>query len=150
MLVCNKCGKVIEDYELGTTKQCHGLSSLGQAFEEELNELCTCGGEFVEATECKSCGVWYDNAELHGVCEYCMQEYELVDIALEMGDCDLSTVEGINGFVTSVLSVKEINKILKKWVEENFIDHSKPVKDYLYNDKMEFSEFIINSERGCK
>ena len=127
MFVCKKCGKLIEDCEFPVVKQCHGYTSLGQPLTEDIEGRCSCGGEFVEAEKCKICGEWFDNRELHGVCESCLSNYETVGVALAIGKENTESVEGINGFVKSVLSAEQINKILTKWVEENFTDHSKYV-----------------------
>ena len=140
MFVCKKCGNLVE--QIPTTKQCHGHTSLGQRLEETVDCLCHCGGEFVEATECKVCGEWFDNSDMNNVCEVCIEEYETVGEALEIGAENTESVEGINGFVANVLSVEQINKILTKWVEENFIDHSTEVIKYCEEDKLYFSEWI--------
>jgi hypothetical protein len=139
MLVCDKCGTLVEAHELPFVTEAHG--------ERHKNTVCTCGGEFVEATKCDICGKWFDNTELHGVCEVCMDEDETVGTALAIGEYSTEKVDGINGFIADVLSVEQINKILTKWVEENFTDHSKAVKDYLYADKMAYSEFLENKYR---
>ena len=141
MLVCNVCGDVIEDYEIPTRTQCHGHTSLGQELLETIDGNCSCGGEYVEATQCKICGEWFDNEEMHGICECCLEEFETVPVALEMGKEYTEEVE-INGFVANALSNEQINKILVKWVSENIIDHSKEVVKYCNEDKEYFSEWI--------
>lgn len=143
MLICNCCGNLIEDYELKKTYQCHGYTSLGQPLEEEIDECCSCGGEYVRASKCKICGEWFDNEDLYGICEGCLEEYETVGTALEIGENDTTSVE-INGFVASVLSAEQINKILAKWVEENFTDHSRDVVKYCEEDKAYFSDYLAD------
>lgn len=134
MLVCNKCGRIVDESELGYATEAHG--------ERHLNTVCRCGGEYIEANKCAVCGEWFDNTDLHGVCEGCLYEDETVGTALEIGAYSLQKVDGINGFIADVLSVHQMNKILTKWVEENFTDHSKAVKDYLYADKSAYSEYL--------
>lgn len=146
MFVCKNCGKLIEDYELPTAKQCHGYTSLGQPLTETIDGLCSCGGEFTEATQCEICGEWFDNTELDGVCEVCLEEYETVGTALEIGAENPETIEGINGFIKSVLSVEQMNKILTKWVEENFIDHSNAVVKYCEEDMPYYSDWVKNKQ----
>ena len=144
MYICNRCGELIQDDELGTTTQCHGYSSLGQPYIEVCDDdRCNCGGRFVEATKCKVCGEWYDSNDYdYDVCEVCTEEYQTVGDALEYGAEDTTDVE-INGFVASVLSEEQINRILIKWVEENFVDHSKDVIAYCEEDKLCFTEYLI-------
>jgi hypothetical protein len=134
MLVCNHCGKIIEESELGYGYEPHG---------ERTPDCCSCGGDFIEATQCKICGEWFDGSDLHGVCEACLEENETVGEALEYGKERTEDVR-INGFVANVLSVEHINKILEKWVEENFIDHGTPTRRYLENDVSEYSEYLID------
>lgn len=140
MYVCNKCGELRSENELRYVTESHG--------ERHLDMVCRCGGEFIPATKCKVCGEWFDNTELHGVCENCFDKNDTVGTALELGDCALEKIDGINGFIADVLTVEQINKILTKWVEENFVDHSKAVKDYLYCDKESYSEFLEEKYKG--
>lgn len=133
MLVCNKCGKLRESSELGYAIESHG--------ERHLDTNCSCGGDFIPATQCKLCGKWFDDTDLNGVCEVCLEEHETVGTALEMGDTS-RTMVAVNGFIAEVLDEEQINKILTKWVEENFVDHSKSVVDYCEYDKSCFSEFV--------
>lgn len=143
MFVCNHCGELRENLE--TIKQNCGHTSLGASIDETLTiDECKCGGKFVEATECKVCGEWFDNSEMNNVCEVCFDEYETVGEALEIGAENTESIEGINGFVASVLSAEQINKILTKWVEENFTDHSEDVVKYCEEDKFYFSDYLAD------
>lgn len=147
MFVCNCCGKLVE--ELTVSREIHGHTDLGAPLEERVvDERCSCGGDFVEAERCKVCGEWFDNTNLNGVCEVCIEDNELVGTALEIGNENPEMVEGINGFVASILSVEQINQILSKWVEENFIDHSKEVVKYCEEDKFYFSDYLADKHRG--
>ena len=137
MLVCNKCGKIRESRELGYAIESHG--------ERHLDTNCSCGGDFIPATRCSLCGKWFDGTDLHGVCEVCLDDNETVGTALAIGSVNTEQVK-INGFIATVLSQGQIDKILTKWVEENFTDHSKPVVDYLEDDKSYFSEYLENME----
>jgi hypothetical protein len=133
MLVCDRCGTVVEHCDLPYVTEMHG--------ERHKNTVCTCGGEFIPARQCKLCGTWFDNTDLHGICEGCLSEEETVGNALELGSYSQEKVS-INGFIAEVLTPKQINKILTKWVEENFVDHSKAVVDYLEGDMSAFAEFL--------
>lgn len=133
MLVCNKCGKLRESSELGYAIESHG--------ERHLDTDCSCGGDFIPATQCKICGRWFDDTDLHGVCEVCLEEHETVGVALEIGDANRENVE-INSFIASILNPDRINRILEKWVEEHYTDHSDAVIDYLEADMSAFAEFL--------
>jgi hypothetical protein len=138
--VCNLCGHIKDEKDLKTVVEAHG--------EKHLDYTCDCchRGEYVEATKCSVCGELFDNTELHGVCEGCLEKYETVGVALEIGEDCPESVE-INGFIAKVLSKEHIGKILTKWVEENFVDHGKPVVDFLEADKSQFSEYVENREK---
>jgi hypothetical protein len=142
MYICNLCGELVE--EVPTEVQCHGYTSLGQPINEVIDSHCHCGGEFVEAKQCEICGEWFDNTELNGVCEVCLEEHETVEEALNFGDENEVEISGINGAVAFLLSAEQINKILKKWVEENFVDHSKDIIEYCEDDFCEFSEYLAD------
>lgn len=137
MLVCNKCGALKYESELGYVTESHG--------ERHLDYSCKCGGEYIEATECKVCGSRFDNTNLYGVCECCLEEHETVGTALEIGDNNRELI-AINSFISSVLTEDEINAILEKYVEEHFTDHCRKVVDYLEDDKSFFSEWIKSKE----
>ena len=133
MLVCNKCGKIVDESELGYVTEPHG--------ERHLNTVCRCGGDFIPATQCSICGKWFDNTELHGVCEGCLSDYETVETAIEIGEKNLEKRE-INGFFANILTTEMINFIIAKWVTENYVDHSKAVVEYLEDDVAYFSGFL--------
>jgi hypothetical protein len=73
-----------------------------------------------------------------------LEDYETVGEALEIGAKNLVSVDGINGAVASMLPVEQINAILIKFVEENFIDHSNTVVKYCEEDKGYFSEYLAD------
>jgi hypothetical protein len=73
-----------------------------------------------------------------------LEDYETVGEALEIGAKNLVSVDGINGAVASMLPVEQINAILIKFVEENFIDHSNAVVKYCEEDKGYFSEYLAD------
>lgn len=133
MLVCTHCGATKRTEELKFVYEPHG--------EKHLNYNCRCGGEFIKATECKVCGKWFDNTELHGVCEGCLEEYETVETAIAIGSYSTEKRE-INGFFADILTTEMINDILGKYVEEHYTDHSKAVVDYLEADKSAYSEYL--------
>ena len=139
MLVCNKCGKLRESSELGYAVESHG--------ERHLDTNCSCGGDFIPATQCKICGKWFDDTDLNGVCEVCLEEHETVGVALEIGDANRENVE-INSFIASILNPDRINHILEKYVEEHYTDGCREVRDSLDADKSCFSEWVV--EKAAK
>lgn len=138
--ICEKCKSVVEDWEIG-----YHIESYGERLR---NDTCDCGGDLIPAKECKICGEIFNAEDLIGkVCEGCIEEHETIKNVLNAGDNDTQSVE-INGFVASVLTEKQINEILVKWVEENFTDHSVEVVKYCKQDELWFSEFLEEKYGG--
>ena len=138
MYMCERCGCLVE--EIPTDFECRGYSSLGDRFEEEVDGRCECGGEFGEAIQCPICGEWGLEND-YGVCDECFKEHETVENALGLGEYNTESVE-INEFIAKVLGEEQINKILAKWVEENFVDHSAQVVDYCREDRYAFADYL--------
>lgn len=141
MLVCTHCGALKEEEALRYVTESHG--------ERHLDYTCSCGGTFVEATKCEVCGEWFDNRELDGVCEVCLEEHETTGDALAIGAENTTSVE-INGFIAYALDPVVINEILTKWVEENITDHSRVVVDYCEDDKPWFADYVKEKVKGAK
>ena len=149
MYICNRCGKLID--ELSTDSQCHGYSSLGEAFVEEYAETeCSCGGDFVEARQCEICGEYYSDEDYpYNVCECCAEQFETIESALEIGSNNTEKIN-VNGFVAYMLTEEEINAILTKHIIENYADDSSDISDYCKNDMDYFADFIIEKEEERK
>ncbi len=148
MFICQKCGRMLEDYEIGTEHQRHGYTSLGAPIDEPMTSNCSCGGEYVKATKCLVCGEWFlpDTFSTQKVCDDCLENEKTVNNALEIGHENQEEVH-INGFVKSVLTPEKINEILEKWVSENFVDGSFDVVKYCDEDKYYYEYWIEEKYR---
>ena len=142
MYICWKCGELFEDLK---TERRYGDNYLGGFIDETIDTCPHCKVDLVEATKCPVCGRWFDNTELDGVCAHCLEDYETVGTALEIGDKNRIDVK-VNSFVAYALSDDQINHILEKWVEENFTDHCKTVIEYCRDDNAYFSDFVKEKE----
>lgn len=82
MLICNKCGRVIDENDLGSHTDF--MSYIGDAKYYETNkDNCACCGEFEEAEECNVCGEYCIDKDITlgwryniGVCKNCMEHYK--------------------------------------------------------------------------
>jgi len=72
MLICEDCGKVICEDELGGYYDNDYVDGFCVRHEFVAHN-CSCGGEFVEAKKCPMCGEEYI-AEGQLVCEFCKDE----------------------------------------------------------------------------
>ena len=136
MFICERCGEMCEYPEIKVVAH----ETRENAEEKEMCR-CSCGGKFVEAKQCEICGKWFDNRNMDGVCECCLDEHATVKNALAIGKIDYTSVN-VNEFVAFALSEQMINKILTKWVEENFVDGTPIVRKYCENDIGFFSDFV--------
>ena len=136
MFICERCGETCEFPEIKIVSH-----ATRENPEEKEMCRCSCGGKLVEATQCDICGSWFDGRDMDGVCECCLDEHATVENALKIGKFDKAKVY-VNEFIAFALSEEMINKILTKWVEENFVDGSKIVREYCENDIGFFSSFI--------
>ena len=140
MLVCNRCGKV-EEYN---SQIISNREKLGVYLDYDTCP--DCGGQMVEATQC-SCGRWFDNSELCGICEVCLDEEQTVENAIQIGKQETVDVE-VNGFLAQILTNEQIEEILSNWVKEKFADHCREVKDYLDSHLYDFSELVEKKFKG--
>lgn len=74
MYICENCGEVLEDYEVGVYQEAHPYGD-GYAYEEW--SCCPlCGGtDIVEAYECEECGEYFAHLT-DDLCEDCKKERE--------------------------------------------------------------------------
>lgn len=146
MLMCEKCGRLIEEEELGHYYQFDGFLGDEAIIKRMTSWKCDCGGEFCEAIKCEVCGKHFlpeDEDYKYDVCDDCMTDYETTKIAIAIGDRNKESVK-INGFIAETLTEDAINKILTDYARKNFIDRDKKAKEYCEEDKMYFSGFITD------
>lgn len=153
MLICENCGNTILESEIKTrTETSISETSSGFIFDvEHYDEGCDCGGAFVEAEICPICGE-YKPKDLNKVCDYCLEDEETLETALEMGEKFKDDIE-INSFLASVFTPQEIEEILTREFKQangSFLrEFTKDmVKDYLYTEKEVFADFIY--DKKCK
>lgn len=121
MFICEDCGRLRED--VGCYYEAHG--------ELRANE-CDCGGVFVEAKECPSCGE-YINPHGAGLCDNCLENEMTVENAIELGEYNRESVK-LNGFYLSIMTLEQIEYIIKDWVSRTVLDKSAQVKEYIGED----------------
>ena len=143
MLVCSFCGALKREDELKTYTDVHGWTDLQPITETRKNYDCdVCGkGEYVEAKECKVCGVWFNDEEHIGVCEGCLEDEETFENAVKLGRENTEIIE-INGFLASLFSVEKINDILEQYAEQHFTDHCSEIVHYCEEDKHYFADCV--------
>ena len=130
MFVCENCGRIYEDVK--GSREPHG---------EYTPDACKCGGAIVEAKLCKVGGEYMPEDE-GDVCKFCLEAETSVENAILIGKKNREKVE-INGFFTSILDIDDIEEILEAYVEQHFMDDSKEVKEYLFEDKDYFEDWIM-------
>ena len=136
MYICERCGATGE--ELPTYEEDFGYET-GVGFRsacQTMTDCCSCGGEFVEATECEECGEWFEENGEQCICSKCLEKYKTLDNAIKIGkECRYKV--GINQFFTECFSVEQIEEILEREIREAVKvgkSFKKEVEDYLEND----------------
>ncbi|MEG1896538.1 MAG: hypothetical protein RR162_09890 [Oscillospiraceae bacterium] len=73
MQICDSCGAVMEDKQIGTYKERYPY---GETYtEQEVPNECVCGGDFVSAHKCVICRKWKAESDLtDSVCGSCVPE----------------------------------------------------------------------------
>lgn len=132
MFICTECGRIYE--ELRCSRESYGAVTPDE---------CVCGGDIVEAKECEACGEYIPEDASMSVCKWCIEEEMTVATAIKMGRHGKSEVK-INGFFATVLTEQDIDEILEAFVEQHFLDKSKPVREYILEDPDYLEDWIIN------
>ena len=151
MLVCNFCGAIKNEEDLKTYTQIHDYTDLQPLKERVVDYSCDeCGrGDYVKATECKICGSWFDDEDLVGVCESCLEDEETFENAVKLGRENTESRE-INGFLASLFSAEKINDILEQYAEQHFTDHCTEIVHYCEEDKRFFADLIVENHTEDK
>lgn len=131
MIICENCGKIYDEDDVGTYLEAHG---------ERRGEVCSCGGELVEAVHCEICDEYIPEGE--HICYGCYDNGITVENAVKLGE-EQPIYIPINEFIAHTLPVKDINYILIQYIYDNYTDKSKEVRDYLELDPTVYEDFLI-------
>lgn len=120
MFICEDCGSVMN--EDGIVHRKSWLSDYRGGTYEEY-ECCPCGGDVYEAEQCKLCGEYFDKGDLYnGICDDCLKEEMTVENAIKCGDeVDARKEISVNGFLASVFSQEEIEKLLLEELDARIV-----------------------------
>lgn len=131
MIICENCGKIYDEDDVGTYLEAHG---------ERRGEVCSCGGELVEAVHCEICDEYVPEGET--ICYGCYENGMTLENAVKFGEEQPIDIP-INEFIANVLSVEEINSILIEYVYANYKDKCNEVRNYLELDPNCYEDFLI-------
>lgn len=154
MYICDMCGDLVDKDDLPTYTEDFGYDtgvgwrSCPQTFVSD----CHCGGTYVEAERCKLCDEYFNPDDLEGgVCKSCLEDELTYENAIKVGEINKEKVE-INSFYTFAFTEDEIEKILKKELDEanrlspSVVDDD--VKNYLNEDKSWFGDWLIEQRKN--
>lgn len=137
---CEDCGKVFDYEDRKIVEETHGFDHPPY---EKFSYCPYCGGDFVEALECESCGTAEAEENLlFGLCENCVKE-KVKDFLWNPQKCfdfakkhEATCVVEINSFLYGLFTTSEINEILLREIMEKHkifpVDCSSFVKDDTY------------------
>lgn len=135
MLICEDCGRLYDEYDVGCHREAHG---------EVRGDDCRCGGTLIEAGMCHICGDYINPTE-NDLCEDCIENGMTVENAIEIGEMNREEVE-LNGFFLSFMSQRDIEDILEAWVVENVKNGGEEIRKYIGDDMYYFEQFLIDKE----
>ena len=133
MLICKNCGDQVSENDIKVDEN-------NVAYCRVCNDY-----DITEAKRCPICNEWYDADDGVHICECCLDDAMTVGNAIEFGAGGTTDVE-VNGLFYALLSEKEINDILTKYVEEHYTDYSKEIVNFCNEHKHEFADFV--AEKG--
>jgi hypothetical protein len=139
MYICKECGDVFNQFEVDTWEEDRG-EFWGMPCYERMSGCPNCRGDYVEAKRCVECGAWIPEDDWD-MCEECMADYENEEICLELGVETEDEIK-LNGFLLSVYSRKEIEKILLEHLKQDEEKMANAIKDYCEWDTMYFIEWV--------
>ena len=138
MYICKDCGKLYEDEEaedVYATTRYYNLVAI---------DSCACGGELVRAKRCQRCDEFMPE-DSFSLCDSCVEEYETLENALEIGT-DYEEKVSLNGFFTSVFTKEEIESILLETFKAKDEKIKKnAIKQYCEDDYSYFMGLLIRN-----
>lgn len=147
MLICDRCGQVIAEEDLDLTHDRDYVNNgVGRECvrDDEFYKECGCGGDWVDATECKVCGEWFNDEHYRKVCDDCLDENATFENAIKMGDEEYCQHEvKINGYLANEFSTDQIEAILEReLVEAEKLGTALSYREYLFNDKDAYADWL--------
>lgn len=144
MMICNNCGYLCHEDDIGTVSEyrgeCHGVECY-----ENVSDTCPhCHGDFVKAVECKICGSYHDKANdenyCGGYCLECLENKATFEAAVDIGNDNKESVR-LNGLLTHMFTESEIEKILLDYAlaHQNGENNA---KTYCLDDLYCFTEYL--------
>lgn len=148
MLICDKCGELVDENELETVHDRDYVNNgLGMECvrDDEFYKECNCGGDWVEATECRICGKWFNDELYIKVCEECLEDNATFENALKVGNEEECQQEiKINGYLAREYSKDQIESLLLRDLEESLrLNCNLSYREFLLDDKDYFADYLI-------
>jgi hypothetical protein len=142
MYKCNNCGHVFDEPKRWSESR---GEFWGSPCYEDMDGCPNCEESYDEAYECKICGEYFTEEELHGgVCGGCIKEHGDFDVCYSIGENHPEQIK-INGLLTFFFTEGEIESILKGiLVERGLTDCS----EYINDDIDWFGEELIKEVIG--
>lgn len=141
MLICERCGDIVslENAPVGSQK----LYIDGEHIATEHYLACRhCKGMLSEAKICPACKTIYITQE-EDICEDCWDDAQTLDNCLEIGRGEFMDEEvSINGFLATVYSKEDIERILIKDFKTNITLDKE--KEYIYKYLDEDRDFLAS------
>lgn len=128
MYKCEKCGRLIQDFEIGEKRSYVG-EFWGRDVYENLSCCPDCGcDDIFEVFECIQCGEWFCKEELKsGFCDNCLHQATPKDCFLISKEFEEKKIVKLNSFIVEMFTAEEMEDILLEALEKCGADTSKYV-----------------------
>ena len=137
MCECHNCGRRFEEPDIVTEP--HG---------EKVGVCPFCHGYYEAVYPCRICGEHFTDDELtSGVCDECIYEDVTIDRCIRYGEYCEEKVQ-INGFISSILDIETINKILIEEVKKASQIIPIDLDEFVDSDKSWWAEQLIKDEEN--
>lgn len=145
--ICEMCGAIIDEDELRFTR--YYDSDLHFYYEED--NLCSCGGDYVEAHRCEICGEYHLEEDMNGdVCLNCLRENATIDNAFEaVENTEDNHDYAIPDFLVRIFGEpREIyTRLFNRLKEDNPREAKKTLKEWAVTDDA-FVDYVLDNYKG--
>lgn len=137
MYKCEKCGRLIQDFEIGEKRSYVG-EFWGRDVYENLSCCPDCGCDDIgEVFECSQCGEWFYKEELEsGFCDNCLHRATPQDCFEVSKEFEEKKPVKLNSFIVEMFTAEEMEDILLEALKKCGADTSK----YVDGDREWFAE----------
>lgn len=149
MFMCRDCGHLFAGGEEAHWKETYGECWGLPAIKEETG-CPKCHGDYEEAFQCKVCGTYHIEDDMHdGICNDCIDANRFdFDACYQISRDDMETEIPINSLLATIFTPKDIEQILIRHIREYMPDVD--CGEYIDGDRDWFAGQIAEQRKEVK